>query len=128
MKLLEKLEGHNSSQYYQAKLWYDESERTYVVRYTWSSYARKYTRAKKIADFAAANFYFTYSAHMCRRHIGLESSPLDSPLLAQSLPSENMPTPRAVARNRSNVHTSTPAQRNTQRNVIIKLITKSWKY
>lgn len=122
MKLLEKLEGHNSSQTYQAKLWYDESERTYVVRYTWNSYTRKYTRAKKIADFAAANFYFTYSAHMCRRHIGLESSPLDSPLLAQSLPSENMPTPRAVARNRSNVHTSTPAQRNAQRNVIIKLL------
>lgn len=128
MKLLEKLEGHNSSQTYTARLWYDESERTYVVRYTWSSYARKYTRAKKIADFAAANFYFTYSAHMCRRHIGLESSPLDSPLLAQSLPSENMPTPRAAARNCSNVHTSTHAQRNTQRNVIIKLITKSWKY
>ena len=128
MKLLEKLEGHNSSQTYTAKLWYDECERTYVVRYTWSSYRRKYTRTKKITDFAAANFYFTYSAHMCRRHIGLESSPLDSPLLAHRLPSENMPTPRAVARNRSNVHTSTPAQRNAQRNVIIKLINKSWKY
>lgn len=128
MKLLEKLEGHNSSQSYTAKLWYDESERTYVVRYTWNNYTRKYTRAKKIADYAAANFYFTYSAHMCRRHIGLESSPLDSPLLAHRLPSENMPTPRAVARNRSNVHPSKPAQRNTQRNVIIKLITKSWKY
>lgn len=122
MKLLEKLEGHNSSQTYTAKLWYDESERTYVVRYTWSSYARKYTRTKKIADFAAANFYLTYSAHMCRRHIGLEYSPLDSPLLAQSLPSENMPTPRAAARNNSNVHPSTPAQRNTHRNVIIKLL------
>lgn len=122
MKLLEKLEGHNSSQTYTTKLWYDESERTYVVRYTWSSYARKYTRTKKIADFAAANFYFTYSAHMCRRHIGLESSPLDSPLLAHRLPSENMPTPRAEARKNSNVHPSTPAQRNTQRNVIFKLL------
>lgn len=122
MKLLEKLEGHNSTQTYTAKLWYDESERTYVVRYTWSSYARKYTRTKKIADFAAANFYFTYSAHMCRRHIGLESSPLDSPSLVNSLPSENMPTPRAVARNRSNVQISKPAQRNAQRNVIIKLL------
>lgn len=122
MKLLEKLEGHNSSQYYQAKLWYDESERTYVVRYTWCSYTRKYTRTKKIADFAAANFYFTYSAHMCRRHIGLESSPLDSPLLTKSLPSENMPTPRAAARNRTKVQTSTPAQRNPMRNVIIKLL------
>ncbi len=122
MKLLEKLEGHNSSQTYTTKLWYDESERTYVVRYTWSSYTRKYTRTKKITNFTAANFYFTYSAHMCRRHIGLESSPLDSPLLAKSLPSENMPTPRAAARNYSNVQTSTPAQRNAQRNIIIKLL------
>lgn len=122
MKLLEKLEGRNSSQTYQAKLWYDESERTYVVRYTWHSYTKKYTRTRKVEDFQAAKFWFTYSVHMCRRHIGLESSPLASLYNPTRLPSENMPLPRTAVRNRSNVQTSTPAQRNPQRNVIIKLL------
>lgn len=122
MELLEELEGHNSSQTYKAKLWYDKSERTYVVRYTWNSYTKKYTRTKKIVDFQAAHFYFTYSVHMCRRHIGLELDPIRILRTLSSLPSENMPTPRAAARNRSNVQTSTPAQRNPQRNVIIKLL------
>lgn len=122
MELLQKLEGHNAGPSYVIRMFYDDSEKVYIIRYTWSSYTRKYTKTKKIKQFAAANYYFSYSAHMCRRHIGLESSPLDSLRLAKSLPSEYMPTPRAAARNRSNVQTSTPAQRNPQRNIILKLI------
>lgn len=127
MKLLEHLEGHNGSQSYIIKMWCDDTKK-YIIRYTWNNYSRKYTRTKSLTDFAAADFYFSYSLHMCRRHIGLESSPLDSLYHTTRLPSENMPIPRAAARKDFNVQPSTPAQRNTQRNVIIKLINKSWKY
>lgn len=122
MELLQKLQGHNAGQSYVIRMFYDDSEKVYIIRYTWIRISRKYTRSKKIQDSDAANFYFSYSAHMCRRHIGLETSPLDSLLQAQSLPSENMPTPRTAVRNCSNVQPSTPAQRNPQRNIILKLI------
>lgn len=128
MELLEKLEGHNISQYYIIKMWFDSAKKLYVIRYSWSSYVRKYTRTKSLRDYAAASYYFSYSLHMCRRHIGLESSPLESVFHPQSLPSDSMPTPRAAARKSSNVNPSTPAQRNRQRNIILKLNSPKWKY
>lgn len=121
MKLLENLEGHNGSQSYIIKMWFDSAEKLYVIRYSWSSYVRKYTRTKSLRDYAAASYYFSYSLHMCRRHIGLESSPLDSVFQPQSLPSVSMPIPRAAARKCSNVQPSTPAQRNRQRNILLKV-------
>lgn len=128
MELLQKLKGHNAGQSYVIRMFYDDSEKVYIIRYTWIRISRKYTRSKKIQDSDAANFYFSYSAHMCRRHIGLETSPASSITNSPKFAFGDMPTPRAAARNSSNAQTSTPAQRNPQRNVIIKLITRPWKY
>lgn len=128
MELLGILEGHNGATNYVARLFYDPSERVYVIRYTWQSYTRKYTKTKKIADPLAAQYYFSYSVHMCRRHIGLEPSPLDTPRTATNLPSESMPLPRAERGTTPMCSRLTPAQRNQQRNIIIKLNSSKWKY
>lgn len=78
MELLEQSKGDNATQTYQVKLWWDDENRMYVIRYTWQNLRKKYTRTKSIADPRAAQWYYSYSIHTCRRHIGLEESPLSN--------------------------------------------------
>lgn len=78
MELIESTNGNNIDQNYQVKLWWDEEESVYVVRYTWQNLRKKYTRTKRIANAKSAQWYYSYSIHTCRRHIGLEESPLSN--------------------------------------------------
>lgn len=124
MELIEKNQGKNQSQYYTIKMWWDAQPKEYVIRYTWCSYTRKYTRTKRIKESKAALYYYSYSTHICRQHIALEEHPLHSLFNGNRLPSAACLSPRTAVRNNSNAPTSTPAQRNQQRRILIKLINK----
>lgn len=80
---------------YFVRMWYDDAEDSFTIRYHWETHTKKYTRSKTIAVPRSAFWYYSYSEHLCRQRIGIEEEDTKQRIVPQTLPKAFKPLPRS---------------------------------